>query len=122
MINIKEDKYKKMINTEKIKELRSRAKLLEPAVRIGKNGLTKDVLLQISKVLDKRKLIKIKFLKAFLENNDRKKAAQEIIKNTRALLVEQVGFVIVIYKETPGNICNAGQKNAVQNREKRRFV
>jgi RNA-binding protein len=88
-----------MISTEKIKELKGNAKLLEPVVRIGKNGLTDEVIVQISKVLDKRRLIKIKFLRAFLENNDRKKAAEELAKKTRSLLVEQVGFVAVLYKE-----------------------
>jgi len=81
-----------------LKALREKAKLLEPLVRIGKNGLTESSLLHIKKLVDKRKLVKVKLLKSFLEANDRKAAAGLLAKGTGAELVDQVGFVVVLYK------------------------
>ena len=83
---------------EQLKKVRSKARALEPMVRIGKNGLTDNAVLQAKRLLQKRKLIKVKFLRSFLENHDRKKAAAELAKKTSSELVEQVGFVAVLYK------------------------
>ncbi len=44
-------------------------------------------------------LIKIKFLRSAIENADRKELAKEILEKTDSILIEQVGFVIVLYKE-----------------------
>ncbi|MBW2964262.1 YhbY family RNA-binding protein [Candidatus Woesearchaeota archaeon] len=81
-----------------IKRLRSRARALEPQVRIGKNGLTDNAVLQVKKLIVKRKLVKVKLLRSFLDSNDRKAAAKELAARTGSELVEQVGFVVVLYK------------------------
>ncbi|MBW2972732.1 YhbY family RNA-binding protein [Candidatus Woesearchaeota archaeon] len=81
-----------------VKELRSKARLMEPTARIGKSGLTDAAVLQVKKLVDKRKLVKVKFLRSFVESNDRKKAAQELAEKTGSVLVDQVGFVAVLYK------------------------
>ncbi|MBN1544339.1 YhbY family RNA-binding protein [Candidatus Woesearchaeota archaeon] len=83
---------------ETIKALRSKARLLEPLVRIGKNGLTESAVLQVRKLLVKRNLVKVKFLRAFVDTNDRKEAARDLAEMTRSELVDQVGFVAVLYK------------------------
>ena len=80
-------------------KLIEQAKLLEPIIRIGKSGLTAGVVEEIKKQLKKRKLIKIKFLRAALEKKDRKKLAKEIAEKTGAELVQQVGFVVVLQKK-----------------------
>ena len=71
---------------------------MEPVLRIGKSGLTEGVIEEIKKQLKKKKLIKIKFLKSVLEDNDKKKFAKEIASKTDSELVQQVGFVIVLNK------------------------
>jgi len=81
-------------------KLRSKAKLLEPVIRIGKNGLTEGMVKEIAKLLKKKRLIKIKMLKAFLQDNDRKDAAKEIAEKTGSIIIDQVGFVVVLYKPT----------------------
>ncbi|MBU2561775.1 MAG: YhbY family RNA-binding protein [Nanoarchaeota archaeon] len=83
---------------ETIKALRSKARLLEPLVRIGKNGLTDAAVLQVKRLLMKRNLVKVKFLKAFIDTNDRKEAARQLAESTGSELVDQVGFVAVLYK------------------------
>lgn len=76
--------------------LREKAKLLEPVIRIGKNGLTEGTIKEIEKQLKKRKLIKIKLLKSFIEGKDKKSAAKEVAEKTNSILVDQVGFVVVL--------------------------
>ncbi|MEA3514093.1 MAG: YhbY family RNA-binding protein [Nanoarchaeota archaeon] len=81
-----------------IKELRQKAKLIDPIIRIGKNGFSESTIIQIKQLLKKRKLIKIKFLKSFLEDNDKKKAAEELCSKTGAELIDKIGFIVVIYR------------------------
>ncbi len=83
---------------EELKRLKSKARLLEPLVRIGKNGLTDNVMLQVKTLLNKRKMLKVKFLKAFIETNNRKTAAKKLADATGSELIDQVGFVAVLYK------------------------
>ena len=83
---------------EQIKQLRAKAKLLEPMVRIGKNGLTPSVIEHIQKLIKKRKLVKIKLLKSFMEENDRKAASATLAQETGTEIIEQVGFVVVLYR------------------------
>jgi len=83
----------------KIKELRERAKHLEPAIRLGKNGLTDNVIEEIKKRLKKDNMIKIKMLNTFIDNNDKKQAAKDLAEKTDSILVDRVGFVVVLLKK-----------------------
>ena len=83
---------------KEIKELRARAKRLEPAVRIGKNGLTENTLKEIDKVLVTRHLVKIKMLKTAFEKGEKEKIISDIIMNTGSQLIESIGNVVVIYR------------------------
>ena len=80
-------------------ELKEKAKTLEPVIRIGKNGLTESTIKEIKKQLNKKKLIKVKLLKAFINNKNKKEVAKEIAKKTNSRLIDLVGFVIVLYKD-----------------------
>jgi RNA-binding protein len=86
------------MDTEQLKKLKSKARLLEPAVRIGKNGLTDAAIQQVRKLVIKRKLVKVKFLRSFLETQDKKTAAKRLAEATGSELIGQVGFVVVLYK------------------------
>jgi RNA-binding protein len=81
-----------------IDDLKNTAKSLEPIVRIGKSGLTETVLAEIEKHLKKRKLIKIRFLKSSLENEEKQKYALLITDYTRSVVVSFVGSMLVLYK------------------------
>ncbi|HLC49850.1 MAG TPA: YhbY family RNA-binding protein [Candidatus Nanoarchaeia archaeon] len=84
---------------KEIKELRARAKRLEPAVRIGKNGLTENTLKEIDKVLVTRHLVKIKMLKTAFEKGEKEKIISDIVSSTDAELIDSVGNVFVIYRD-----------------------
>ena len=105
--------------------LRKRAILLEPAVRIGKKGLTPSVISEIDVLLSKRGLIKVKMLRASIDagsDNEAEDASddgpeitsstaplakisskedivKEITEKTRSLLVQKVGLVFTLYRE-----------------------
>ena len=86
----------KMLNNKKLKE---KAKTLEPVIRIGKNGLTESTIKEIKKQLNKKKLIKVKLLRAFINNRNKKEAAKEIAQKTNSQLINLVGFVVILYKD-----------------------
>jgi RNA-binding protein len=94
----KEKTGTKAISATERKSLLSKARSLDPILRLGKNGITDNILSEIETHLKKRKLIKLKMVKGFLEENDRKKTAQKIAEQTGSQLIEQTGFVIVLYK------------------------
>ncbi|MFC1723322.1 YhbY family RNA-binding protein, partial [Nanoarchaeota archaeon] len=57
-----------------------------------------DLLCKIIIHINKQGLIKIKLLRSFAEQNDRKKTSRELAAKVKARLVEQVGLTIVLYK------------------------
>ena len=80
-----------------LKELKEKAKNLEPIVRLGKNGLNENVLVEIEKLLKKRKLIKIKIL-----NNcpqDKNEIIDIVIQKTNAIIIGKIGNVFSIFRE-----------------------
>ncbi len=83
----------------KNKELLEKTNLLKPVLRIGKNGLTENVIKELKNQLKKKKLIKVKLLKSFIEGKDKKKIAKEIANKTNSTIIQQIGFVVVMYKE-----------------------
>ena len=87
-----------MISSKLKKDLISKSKTLEPIMRIGKSGLTDSVIIEIKKQVHRRKLIKIKFLRAAIEDKKKKDFAKEIAERTNSELIHQVGFVIVLYR------------------------
>ena len=79
-------------------QLRSKAKALEPILRIGKNGLSDSVIEEIKLLLKKKKLVKIKFLKSSLSKN-KKEFIKQIVEKTDSELIENVGNVVVLYRK-----------------------
>jgi len=82
-----------------LKKLKSKAMLLEPVVRIGKAGITNNVVKEIKKQLEKKKLIKIKLLKSFVKGKNKKLVAMELAEKTDSIIVNKVGFTVVLYKK-----------------------
>ncbi len=79
---------------------------LEPIVQIGKNGLTETVIEEISKHLEKRKVVKIKCLKYFLDSIESEGSGSQKVKEVAKTLQERlncsiscVGFSIILSKK-----------------------
>ncbi len=80
------------------KRLANKAKMLLPMVRIGKDGLTDNIVSEIKRQLKEKKLVKIKLLQSAEGRDDKKKFADKVAERTGAELVQQVGFVVVLYR------------------------
>ncbi len=79
-------------------KLKEKAKTLEPVIRIGKNGLTESTIKEIKKQLNKKKLIKVKLLRSFINDKNKKQVAKDIAQETNSRIIDLVGFVVVLYK------------------------
>ena len=77
-------------------DVKQKSQAIAPTVRIGKAGLTDSVIDEINKQLKKRRLVKIKFLKA--ASKQKKQLAEKILAKTGAEKISQVGFTLCLYK------------------------
>ena len=78
-----------------LRELKARAQLLQPALRLGKAGLTDEFVQALSDVLTAKELVKIKF-SDFKEQ--KKILAPEIAERTGSRLILRVGNTAVYYR------------------------
>ena len=85
-----------MLTGKQKRYLRSLAHNIDPTFQIGKGGIQ-----QISETLEKRELIKIHIL----QNNfdDKKDLAAIVSQQTQSELVQIIGSMIVLYKESEEN-------------------
>ncbi|RUA06027.1 MAG: ribosome assembly RNA-binding protein YhbY [Gammaproteobacteria bacterium] len=86
---------KKLTNNQK-KFLRARGHTLKPVVMVGQHGLSESVLAELESTMTKHELLKIKIRAD--DKDDRQKMIDEIVKVTRAQLIQVIGNVMVIYR------------------------
>lgn len=70
-----------------------------PAVRVGKSGISKQVLAEIDSRLERAEIVKVKVLKAALNQQSVKVIAQEIATQTESALVEVRGHTFILYRK-----------------------
>lgn len=70
----------------------------KPTVWIGKDGLTPQILLEIEKQLEKKKMVKAKILKTALQGDKAEAIAAKTAEQTEASLVEVRGHTFILYK------------------------
>ena len=80
------------------KELMNRA-LHAMTINIGKSGVNDNVIEEIKRQLKANEIVKLKFAKNIARDKDA--YIDEILKKTRAKLVDVRGHVAVIYKKKP---------------------
>ena len=84
------------------KELKLMGRELRPMVNIGKAGLTLEVVKQVRVVLQRKKLIKIKFLRTYTDAEPDKTTrmlAKELATQTNGLLIDVVGLTVVLSRK-----------------------
>ena len=86
-----------MTNAE-IRKLKAAAQHLDPLVRVGKAGLTGTVMQSLEQALTARQLVKVRLEK---ERAERDALAAQIVTETGASLIMQVGKVAVFYRPLP---------------------
>ena len=79
-------------------QLKSRAQLLKPAIRLGKAGLSPSFLAELEKLLTHQGLVKVRFDG---HKEDRKDLSRQLAEATRSKLVLQVGFTATYYRRPP---------------------
>jgi len=70
-----------------------------PAVWIGKNGISQEVLVEVDRQLEKTEMVKVRILKVALEENNAKAIADEIAQQTESVLVEVRGHTFMLYRK-----------------------
>lgn len=90
-----------MLTGKQKRYLRSLAHNTDPTFQIGKGEINENMISQIDETLEKRELIKIHVL----QNNfdDKNELANELSHATKSELVQVIGSMIVLYKESQEN-------------------
>lgn len=79
-----------------MRELKSRAQLLKPTLKLGKAGATPEFLAELEKLLAKNGLVKIRF-EGF--KDERKPLSRELAEKSGSALVQQVGHTAVYFRK-----------------------
>jgi RNA-binding protein len=79
--------------------LKAKAMAERPLVWVGKNGITDEIIAQIDNFLKKNKLVKVRLLNSYVDTHDRKEAAKELSEKTGSKVINQIGFVVALYRK-----------------------
>ncbi len=84
------------LNSKERSSLLRQSHGLSPKVRIGKKGLSDEIINNVNEIIEKNELIKIKFV----DSKDSKKDIVDIIsKKTDAAVVKIIGNIAVLYRQ-----------------------
>ncbi len=78
-----------------LKELKQRAQLLDPVVRLGRDGVSPGFLAALGEALDHAGLVKVRF-ESF--KDERKSLSRRLSEETGSRLIQQVGHTAVYYR------------------------
>lgn len=90
-----------MLTGKQKRFLRSKAHHLNPIFQVGKSGVNENMVKQIGEALEARELIKVSVLQNC--EFDRDEVAESLVDGTKAELVQIIGNIIVLYKESVEN-------------------
>jgi RNA-binding protein len=79
--------------------LRGLGQTLEPALKVGKGGLTPTFFTELQRLLRARELVKLRFLG--LDRDERAALCDQIADEGRCLCVGAVGHVALFYRQNP---------------------
>jgi RNA-binding protein len=87
-----------MLTGKQTRYLRSMAHNLNPIFQVGKGGVNDHLIRHIEEALEVRELIKVTVLNN--SGEDRKEVGAELADKAHAELVQVIGKIIVLYKES----------------------
>jgi RNA-binding protein len=76
--------------------LRGRGQLLEPILRLGRQGVSTDFVAELNRLLEINELVKIKFIDF---KDERKTLGPQIAEKTNSLLVGIVGHTALFFRQ-----------------------
>jgi putative YhbY family RNA-binding protein len=65
-------------------------------VRVGKNGVTAAIIAEVTSVLKKNKVVKVKMLKTSLTEGDKHEMAEGLRKSCKAQKVKLIGHTLTL--------------------------
>ena len=68
---------------------------IEASIRVGKAGITENLVKQVKMQLKKRKVIKVKFLPSAIKDN-KKELVKDLAERAHAKVIHKVGFIAVL--------------------------
>ena len=96
VFQLKEDK--KLLTPRMKRKIKNTLSHEPPTVRIGKEGITIQVINEVKKQLDAREMIKVKLLKTALQEENAKDIGPKIAEQTDSELVEVRGHTLLLFK------------------------
>jgi RNA-binding protein len=88
-----------------LSQLKSRAQLLKPTIRLGKAGLTAEFLAAFDETLKRASLVKLRFEEF---KDERKTLSRQLAEQTGSRLVQQVGHTAVFYRSKSAPAAETG--------------
>ena len=86
------------LTTSQKKYLRGIAHNINPMIIIGANGVTESLMKELESTLEHHEILKIRMASA--DRDDRKQIVDYILEQTGALLVQSIGKICVIYRQS----------------------
>lgn len=87
-----------MLTGKQKRFLRAQVHHEKPLIQVGKAGVNDNLISQLNDLLEKRELIKVTVLQNCLD--DKTFVAEQLVAKTDAHLVQIIGNIIVLYKES----------------------
>lgn len=86
------------LTNAKIRELKARAQLMKPTLKIGHDGLSTQFIAALDDALKHHDLVKVKFSD---HKEEKKQLAPQLAEKTGSELIMRVGNVAVLYRVKP---------------------
>ncbi|CAN7432132.1 ribosome assembly RNA-binding protein YhbY [Paenibacillus sp. LjRoot153] len=90
-----------MLSGKQKRHLRSLAHHVDPIFQVGKGGVNEHLIRHIQEAIEVRELIKITVLNN--SGEDRQEVGTELAEKSGAELVQVIGKIVVLYKESRDN-------------------
>jgi len=88
-----------MITPEIRRRIKRELSAERPTVWIGKNGISQEVLVEVDGQLERTEMVKVRILKAVLDENNAKAIADEVAQQTESVLIEVRGHTFMLYRK-----------------------
>lgn len=69
---------------------------LKPVIRVGKNGVTENIINDVKNLVKKKKIVKIKVLRSALNSATMKDIADKIVEEANLKIVQLRGHSVVV--------------------------
>jgi len=87
-----------MISSKAKNRMRRELTLEKPTIWVGKEGASPQTMNEISKQLEKRKIVKVQILKSALKDDSAKDIASKTAQQTESILIDVRGHTFILHK------------------------